>query len=87
MSNIDNKRIEQELLKMNFLYNRERKKLIDSPIEVYKNSILMRSFIDYKELDEEFKEYINQLQEVARILKQEEEIDNKNTKNNNEQGE
>ena len=87
MSNIDNKRIEQELLKMNFLYNRERKKLIDSPIEVYKNSILMRSFIDYKELDEEFKEYIDQLQEVARILKQEEEIDNKNTKNNNEQGE
>ena len=87
MSNIDNKRIEQELLKMNVLYNRERKKLIDSPIEVYKNSILMRSFIDYKELDEEFKEYIDQLQEVARILKQEEEIDNKNTKNNNEQGE
>lgn len=87
MSNIDNKRIEQELLKMNFLYNRERKKLIDSPIEVYKNSILMRSFIDYKELDEEFKEYIDQLQEVARILKQEEESDNKNSKKNNEQGE
>lgn len=63
---------EQELLKISYLYKKERNKLAESPLDIYKNAVIMRSFIDSKELNHELEQYIKNLEETANLIKKKE---------------
>lgn len=67
---ISKKNIKKELLKISFIKETNKKKLKSNPKLIYNNLVVCLAYIDYKNLNKDYKEYVKIIDtEIRKLLK------------------